>query len=67
MFQIDTNKIEYNTDDNNLTMFKDNDLSEKFRIYHKEKANLRVVKKEVNSRRASMGRINQTSKDLKIK
>ena len=67
VFQIDTNKIEYNTDDNNLTLFKDNNLSEKFKTYHKEKANLRVVKKEVNSSRSSMGRIEQNRKDLKIK
>ncbi len=67
VFQIDTNNIEYETDDNNLTIFKNNGLSEKFRIYHKEKANLRVVKREVNSGRASMGRVKQNSKDLKIK
>lgn len=67
VFQIDINQIEYNTDDKNLTIFRDSNLSEKFRTYHKEKANLRVVKKEVNSSRASMGRVKQNSKDLKIK
>ena len=64
---LNVTQIEYIIDDKNLLVFKDSNLAEKFRIYHKEKANLRVVKKELNSSRASMGRVKQSGKDLKIK
>lgn len=64
---IDTDGIEYFKDDKNLFMFRDDTLAEMFRKYHNEKANLRVVKKEINSSRAFMGRVKQSGKDLKIK
>ena len=34
--------------------------------YHKEKANLRVVKKEKNLSRTGMARVKQSTNDLKI-
>lgn len=67
LFKIDLKKIEYTTDENNFYLFKDNELSENFKNYHKEKAVLRVVRKECNSSRAHQGRIKQQKKDLKIK
>ncbi len=65
--QLDISGVEYIVNEDNLILFKDEGFVERFRNYHKEKANLRVVKKELNSGRASMGRIKQNSKDLKIK
>lgn len=67
LFKIDLNSIEYKTDENNFYLFKDNELSENFRNYHKEKAVLRIVRKECNSSRAHQGRIKEQKKDLKIK
>jgi hypothetical protein len=67
LFKIDLKKVEYKTDENNLYLFKDNELSENFRNYHKEKANLRIVRKECNSSRAHQGQIKEQKKDLKIK
>jgi len=34
--------------------------------YHKEKANLRVVKKEINLSRTGLARVKQSTNDLKI-
>lgn len=67
LFKIDLKKVEYKTDENNFYLFKDNELSENFRNYHKEKAVLRVVRKECNSSRAHQGRVKEQKKDLKIK
>lgn len=67
LFKIDLKKVEYKTDENNFYLFEDNELSENFRNYHKEKAVLRVVRKECNSSRAHQGRIKEQKKDLKIK
>jgi len=67
LFKFDLKKVEYKTDENNFYLFKDNELSENFRNYHKEKAVLRVVRKECNSSRAHQGRIKEQKKDLKIK
>ncbi len=65
--KIDLKKVKYKTDKNNLFLFKDKKLLEKFREYHKEKAVLRIVRKECNSSRAHQGRIKEQKKDLKIK
>lgn len=46
--------------------FKDVSLSEKFREYHKEKAVLRIVRKEKNLSRTHLARIGIQKKDLKI-
>jgi len=51
----------------NLYIFKDNELFENFRKYHKEKAVLRIVRKECNSSRAHQGRLKEQKKDLRIK
>lgn len=64
--KINLDKIEYFTDDNNFLLFKNEELSEQFRDYHKEKATLRIVKKECNSSRTGMAKIKKNSKDLSI-
>ncbi|WP_282756338.1 hypothetical protein [Desulfuromonas thiophila] len=64
--QIDMNRIEYISDDQNNIVFKDEKLAEAFVSYHKEKARLRIVRKECNSMRAGMGRVKQVIKDLII-
>ena len=64
--QIDVNKIEYDYDEGNKILFKDKTLMEDFVNYHKEKANLRIVKKEQNLSRTGMARIKQSTNDLKI-
>lgn len=63
---IDVAIIEYETDAQNFYLFKDKDLIHRFRNYHKEKAVLRIVRKECNSSRAHQGRIRQQQKDLRI-
>lgn len=64
---IDLDKIEYKSNDQNLILFRNEFLRENFRNYHKEKANLRVVRKECNLSRTGMAKIKNNSKDLKIK
>lgn len=64
--KIDLDKIEYFTDDNNFLLFRNDELTDQFRNYHKEKATLRVVKKECNSSRAAMAKIKKNTKDLSI-
>ncbi|MEI6753347.1 MAG: hypothetical protein WCK78_09265 [Paludibacter sp.] len=65
--KIDVNKIEFKVNEENILMFKDEILSEEFRNYHKEKANLRIVRKECNLSRTGMARIKRTNNDLTIK
>ena len=67
VFAIDISMIDYFSDDNNLLCFEDKALAEKFRGYHKEKANLRVVKKGLNLSRTGMARVKRTKKDLVVK
>lgn len=64
--QIDVNKIEFDYDEGNKLLFKDKTLMEDFVNYHKEKANLRIVKKEQNLSRTGMARVKQSTNDLKI-
>ncbi|MVN23472.1 DUF3223 domain-containing protein [Mucilaginibacter arboris] len=64
--QIDTSKIEYFVNDNNLLLFSDTHLLTDFILYHKTKANLRIVKKENNLSRTGMARVKQSNNDLKI-
>lgn len=64
---IDIKKIEYIDNDTYGSMFKDNFLVDSFKKYHKEKANLRIVKKGLNSSRAYQARIKTQKKDLRIK
>ena len=63
---IDVNSIEYDEKIDGVYSFKDNEISMKFKQYHKEKANLRIIKKELNSSRAFQGRISKQKKDLNI-
>jgi hypothetical protein len=64
--KIDLAVIEYiNNHDFGLS-FKDELITESFRKYHKEKANLRIVKKEKNLSRTFQGRLQRQKKDLKI-
>lgn len=67
VYKIDINEIEYTSTENNLIIFKDELLALEFVKYHKEKANLRIVRKECNSSRTGMARIKRTTKDLSIK
>ena len=64
--KIDVNKIEFKVNEENILVFKDEILSEEFRNYHKEKANLRIVRKECNLSRTGMARIKRTNNDLTI-
>lgn len=64
--QIDTKEIDYIVNENNLLLFSDQNLTSEFVLYHKTKANLRIVRKENNSSRTGMARLKQTSLDLKI-
>jgi len=65
--KIDLDEIEYISNEQNHIIFKNESLSLDFKKYHKEKASLRVVRKECNSSRAGMARIKKTAKDLTIK
>lgn len=67
LYNINLKEVEYKTDENNFYLFKDDKLTEDFRNYHKEKAVLRLVRKECNSSRAHQGRIREMKKDLRIK
>lgn len=64
---IDLLKIKYEINDENIMVFLDNELALKFRDYHKEKANLRIVRKECNLSRTGMAKIKRTIKDLIIR
>lgn len=65
--RINLEEIEYSSNEQNHIIFKDENLTKDFRKYHKEKASLRVVRKECNSGRTGMGRIKRSTKDLTIK
>ena len=64
--QIDTKKVDYMVNENNLLLFGDQNLVSEFVSYHKTKANLRIVRKENNLSRTGMARLKQTSADLKV-
>ena len=66
VFNIDVSIVEFVVDDKNNLIFKDEELIKKFQNYHKEKANLRVVRKECNLSRTGMARLKKTNKDLTI-
>ena len=46
--------------------FEDDGLKQKFAEYHKDKAMLRIIKKNLNSSRAYQARIGKQKKDLNI-
>lgn len=64
---IELDNIEYEWNDQNHIIFKDENWTEKFRKYHMDKATLRIVRTECNSSRTAMARLKRTSKDLTIK
>ncbi len=64
--QLDINQIEYEEVIDSVYTFKDKALAQGFREYHKDKANLRLVKKESNLGRSYQARIGRQKKDLKI-
>lgn len=63
----DVTKTVYEINNENILVFKDNELSLKFRNYHKEKAILRIVRKECDLSRTGMARLKRTNNDLTIK
>ncbi len=63
---IDITSIEYIEVLDGVYSFKNDEISQKFREYHKEKANLRIVRKSKNSGRAYQARVKKQKKDLKI-
>lgn len=63
---IDLMSIEYLKIDGGPNELADKKLKEDFRQYHKDKANLRIVKKILNLGRSCQARVNQQKKDLKI-
>lgn len=65
--QIDINQIEYEEYIDSVYVLKNNELAKAFREYHKEKANLRIVKKDNNLGRSHQARLSSQKKDLTIK
>ena len=65
--QLDINQIEYEEVIDSVYTFKDKDLAEDFIKYHKDKANLRLVKKDNNLGRSHQARLGRQKKDLTIK
>lgn len=65
--QIDINKIEYEEVIDSVYTLIDKELAKEFREYHKEKANLRIVKKDNNLGRSHQARLGRQKKDLTIK
>lgn len=63
---IDLEKIEYVNYDGGGQVLVDENLTESFREYHKEKANLRLVKNSLNLGRSHQARISKQKKDLEI-
>ena len=66
LYRIDLSSIEYIESIDNVYLFKDNDLAEEFRKYHKEKANLRLVRKDKNLGRSHLARNKRQKKDLRL-
>ncbi len=64
--KIDLKTIEYITVDGGPNELADIELKNKFRQYHKDKANLRIVKRSLNLGRSYQARVNRQKKDLKI-
>lgn len=64
--RIDINTIQYTEIMDGVYHFTDIELAEKFKNYHRDKANLRLVKKEKNLGRSHQARINRQKKDLRI-
>jgi len=63
---INFSEIEYEVGSSNKLEFKDVELKEKFKEYHKKIAKLRVIRKECNKSRSFMGRTKTLKSDLLI-
>ena len=66
LYGIDLSIVEYIETIDNVYLFKNDNLAKKFRQYHKEKANLRLVRKDKNLGRSYLARNRRQKKDLKI-
>jgi hypothetical protein len=64
---LNIEKIEYTQVDGGPNELKDDKLKQEFRKYHQDKANLRIVKKDLNLGRSFQARVNRQKKDLTIK
>lgn len=64
--KINIEKIEYLQIDGGPNELKDEILKQEFRKYHKNKANLRLVKKDLNLGRSFQARVKRQKKDLTI-
>lgn len=65
--KIDLENIEYIQIDGGPNELKDENIRREFRNYHRDKANLRIVKKDLNLGRSHLARIKRQNKDLIIK
>ncbi len=65
--RLDIENIEYLHIDGGPNELKDDKLKQEFRKYHQDKANLRIVKKDLNLGRSFQARMNRQKKDLTIK
>ena len=59
-------EIEYEHNERNLLLFQNEELILKFRLYHQDKAALRIIRKEYNASRTFLGRVKRSSRDLVI-
>lgn len=66
IYQINVSKVRYVEVRNGVHQFQENKLSADFKAYHKEKANLRIVKKGANLSRSHQARNTRQKKDLII-
>lgn len=64
---INAELIKYTEKIDGFYSFEDQEITENFREYHKQRANLRIVKKGKNSERAFQARVRQQKKDLRIR
>lgn len=63
---INLNNVKYIQIGGDMDEIEDEELKEKFRKYHSDKANLRIIKKELNIGRSFQARIIRQKKDLII-
>jgi hypothetical protein len=63
---LNLENIEYIEIAGDINELADSELKEKFRQYHKEKANLRIVKKKLNLGRSFQAKVSRQKKDLII-
>ncbi|WP_234733576.1 DUF3223 domain-containing protein [Tellurirhabdus bombi] len=64
---FDLEALEYDSNQHNHIIFKDEALGQSFKDYHKAKAHLRIVRKECNSSRTGLARVKKATKDLTVK